>query len=195
RPLTPEVLDALVVRADGVPLFVEELTKAVAAPGAARGVEAVPATLADSLMARLGRLARGLEGGGAAGRLGEGVSDGVLAGAAGLEEDALGEGLERLVEAEVVFERGEPPQATYVFQHALLQEVAYESLLKRTRQQLHTRVAQALETQFADRTAAQPEIVARHYHAAGLLESAIAHYQRAGTQAAARSADEEAVAA
>src|SRR5262249_35091791 len=82
----------------------------------------------------------------------------------------------------------------YVFQHALLQEVAYESLLKRTRQQLHTRVAQALETQFADRTAAQPEIVARHYHAAGLLESAIAHYQRAGRQAAARPAHEEAVA-
>src|SRR5262249_6576734 len=129
RPLTPEVLDALVVRADGVPLFVEELTKAVAAPGAARGVEAVPATLADSPMARLDRLASAKEVAQRAAVLGREFSYALLAATAGLEEDALGEGLERLVEAEVVFERGEPPQATYVFQHALLQEVAYESLL------------------------------------------------------------------
>jgi class 3 adenylate cyclase/predicted ATPase len=191
--LPAATLDALVARADGVPLYVEELTKAMAEPGAARGVEAIPASLADSLMARLDRLSTAKEVAQRAAVLGRDFGYPLLAAMAGTDEAALRHGLRRLVDADILFARGEPPTATYTFKHALIQETAYQSLLKRTRQQLHARTAQVLEERFPEHVAAEPEVVARHYDLAGLVAQAIAHYQRAGERATQRSANEEAI--
>ncbi len=191
--LPVDTLDALVARADGVPLYVEELTRSVVEPGTARSVEAIPATLADSLMGRLDRLSATKEVAQRAAVLGREFAYPLLEAVAGLEEAALRHGLARLVEAEIVFARGEPPEATYTFKHALLQEAAYGSLLKRTRHQLHARVARVLEERFPERVASEPELIARHYDQAGLAAPAIAHYQRAGERAAQRSANEEAI--
>ncbi len=191
--LPPATLDALVARADGVPLYVEELTKAVMEPGAARGVEAIPATLADSLMGRLDRLSTAKEVAQRAAVLGREFGYPLLAATAGMDEAALRQGLVRLVDAEILFVRGEPPAATYTFKHVLIQETAYQSLLKRTRQQLHARVAQVLEERFPERVASEPEVIARHYEQAGLVAQASAHYQRAGEHATQRSANEEAI--
>ncbi len=186
-------LDALVARADGVPLYVEELTKAMAEPGAARGVEAIPASLADSLMARLDRLSAAKEVAQRAAVLGREFGYPLLAAVAGMDDAGLCQGLARLVDAEIVFQRGEPPEATYTFKHALVQEAAYESLLKRTRQQLHGRVVDVLRERFPERVAAEPEVVARHAEAAGRSDDAITYYGRAGERAQARSAHEEAI--
>ena len=191
--LPAATLDALVTRADGVPLYVEELSKAMADPGAAHGVEAIPASLADSLMARLDRLSAAKEIAQRAAVLGREFGYALLAATASLDEAALRQGLARLVEAEILFARGEPPAATYTFKHALIEETAYQSLLKRTRQQLHARVAQVLEERFPERVAAEPEVVARHYEQAGLVAQASAHYQGAGERATQRSANEEAI--
>jgi class 3 adenylate cyclase/tetratricopeptide (TPR) repeat protein len=191
--LSADTLDALVARADGVPLYIEELTKALVEPGAARGAEAIPATLADSLMARLDRLSTAKEVAQRAAVLGREFAYPLLAAVAGLEEAALRYGLARLVEAEILFVRGEPPAATYTFKHALVQEAAYGSLLKRTRQQLHGRVVDVLVAAFPERAATEPELVARHAEVAGRFDDAIASYQRAGEQAQARSAHEEAI--
>jgi predicted ATPase len=191
--LPAATLDALVARADGVPLYVEELTKAMAEPGAARGVEAIPASLADSLMGRLDRLSTAKEVAQRAAVLGREFGYPLLAAMAGMDEAALRQGLARLVEAEILFARGEPPAATYTFKHALIQETAYQSLLKRTRQQLHARVAQVLEERFPDRGASEPEVIARHCEQAGLAAQASAHYQRAGERATQRSSNEEAI--
>ncbi len=176
-----------------MPLDVEELTKAVMEPGAARGVEAIPASLADSLMARLDRLSTAKEVAQRAAVLGREFRYPLLAAMGGMDEAALRHGLARLVDAEILFARGEPPAATYAFKHALIQETAYQSLLKRTRQQLHARVAQVLEERFPERVASEPEVIARHYDQAGLAAQASAHYQRAGERATQRSANEEAI--
>lgn len=193
RALAPATLDALVARADGVPLFVEELTKSVVQPGAARGVEAIPVTLADSLMARLDRLATAKDVAQRAAVLGREFAYPLLAAIAGFDEESLRENLARLIDAEILFVRGTPPEATYTFKHALVQEAARESLLKRTRQQLHGRVVDVLVEIFPARAEAEPELVARHAEAAGRLDVAIAAYQRAGERAQARSAHEEAI--
>jgi predicted ATPase len=191
--LPAEMVDTLVARADGVPLYVEELTKGVAEPDVARGVDAIPATLADALMARLDRLSAAKEVAQRAAVLGREFPYALLAAVAEMDEAALRQGLVRLVEAEVLFVRGEPPSATYTFKHALVQEAAYGSLLKRTRQQLHGRVVDVLVERFPERVAAEPEAVARHAEAAGRSDDAIAYYGRAGEQAQARSAHEEAI--
>jgi class 3 adenylate cyclase/tetratricopeptide (TPR) repeat protein len=186
-------LDALVARADGVPLYVEELTKAMAEPGAARGVEAIPASLADSLMARLDRLSAAKEVAQRAAVLGREFGYPLLAAVAGMDDTSLRQGLARLVDAEIVFQRGEPPEATYTFKHALVQEAAYESLLKRTRQQLHGRVVDVLVERFPERVESEPEVVARHAEAAGRSDDAITYYGQAGERAQARSAHGEAI--
>jgi len=165
----------------------------VAVPGAARSVAAIPATLADSLMARLDRLSAAKEVAQRAAVLGREFSYPLLAATAGLDEAALRHGLARLVDAEILFPRGELPAATYIFKHALIQETAYQSLLKRTRQQLHARVSQVLDERFPERVAAEPEVVARHADAAGLAATAATYYQRAGERAQERSAHEEAI--
>jgi predicted ATPase len=190
--LSREMVDAIAERADGIPLYVEELTKAVVEPGAARG-GAIPTTLADSLMARLDRLRTAKEVAQRAAVLGREFPYGLLAAVAGIEEAALRQGLARLVEAEIVFVRGEPPGATYSFKHVLVQEAAYESLLKRARQELHGRIARALRERFPETAEAQPELVAQHHEEAGEAELAAAAWERAGQRAAARSAEAEAV--
>ena len=205
KVLPPEVVEQIVAKTDGVPLFVEELTKMVLESGLLQEREehyaltgplpplAIPATLHDSLMARLDRLAavKALAQLGAT--LGREFSYALLRAVAPWEEEFLHQGLHQLVEAEFLYQRGVPPQATYTFKHALIQDVAYQSLLRSTRQQYHQRIAQALEAQFPETVETQPELVAQHYTAAGCAEQAVVYWQRAGQQASERSANAEAI--
>jgi len=205
KALSPDVIEHVVAKTDGVPLFVEELTKMVLESGLLQEREeryeltgplpplAIPTTLHDSLMARLDRLAavKGLAQLGAT--LGREFSYELLQAVSPWDEDTLHQGLHRLVQAEFLYQQGLPPQATYTFKHALIQEAAYQSLLKRTRQQYHQRIAQVLEARFPEVCANQPELVAQHCTAAGCGEQAIAYWQRAGEHASERSAHLEAV--
>ena len=200
-----EVMKQIVAKTDGNPLFVEELTKAVLEAGIlvedAEGYRldgpllplAIPATLQDSLMSRLDRLApvREIAQFGAA--IGRDFSYSLLRAVVGRDETALKHALAQLEQAELLFRRGELPEAVYSFKHALVRDAAYESLLKSRRQQLHGQIARALEERFADIVASQPEIVAHHFTAAGLVEPAIDYWLKAGQQAARRSANAEAL--
>jgi predicted ATPase len=201
-----EVLQQIIAKTDGVPLFVEELTKAVLESGylketdghyaltGALSTMAIPATLQDSLMARLDRLisAKGIAQLGAA--IGRQFAYDLLHGVSQLDEATLQRELSRLVEAEIVYQKGLPPQSTYVFKHALIQDAAYESLLKATRQHYHQRIAQVLEAQFPETTAGQPELLAHHYTEAGFTEQAVSYWHHAGQRAIERSAHVEAIA-
>jgi class 3 adenylate cyclase/predicted ATPase len=201
----PEVTEQIVVKTDGNPLFVEELTKAVLEAGIlvkdAEGYRldgplpplAIPATLHDSLMARLDRLAPVKEIGQIGAAIGREFSYSLLRALVGRDETALKDALAQLEEAELVFRRGEPPEAVYSFKHALVRDAAYESLLKSRRQQLHGQIARTLEKRFPDVVASEPEIVARHFTEAGLVDSAINYWLRAGNLALSRSANAEAV--
>src|SRR5882724_6035229 len=162
KTFPPEVLQQILTKTDGVPLFVEELTKAILESGHLKEVDghyeltgsfstfAIPATLQDSLMARLDRLvtAKGIAQIGAT--IGRQFSYTLLQTVAQLDASTLQRELGRLVEAELVYQRGLPPQATYMFKHALIQDAAYQSLLKSTRQQYHRQIAQVLEEQFTN---------------------------------------------
>jgi tetratricopeptide (TPR) repeat protein/ABC-type transport system involved in cytochrome c biogenesis ATPase subunit len=203
RPLPAEVTEQIVVKTDGNPLFVEELTKAVLEAGMlvedAEGYRldgpllplAIPETLQDSLMARLDRLAPVKEIGQIGAAIGREFSYSLLR--ALVERDELKDALAQLEEAGLVFRRGEPPEAVYSFKHALVRDAAYESLLKSRRQQLHGQIARTLEERFPDVVASEPEIVARHFTEAGLVDSAINYWLRAGNLALSRSANVEAV--
>ena len=205
KVLPPEVVEQIVAKTDGVPLFVEELTKMVLESGLLQEQDeryaltgplhplAIPATLHDSLMARLDRLAavKALAQLGAT--LGREFSYALLHAVAPWEEGIVHQGLHQLVAAEFLYQRGVPPQATYTFKHALIQDAAYQSLLRSTRQQYHQRIAQALEAQFPETVAMQPELIAQHYTAAGYTEQAIPYWQRAGQHASDRSAHLEAI--
>jgi predicted ATPase len=153
----------------------------------------IPATLQDSLMARLDRLvtAKGLAQ--QASVIGRQFSYELLQAVSQLDEMTLQRELSRLVEAELVYQRGLPPQTVYMFKHALVQDSAYQSLLKSTRQQYHQRIALVLEEQFAETAKAQPELLAYHATEAGLNEQAVGYWQRAGEQAIHRSANVEAI--
>ena len=193
-------------KTDGVPLFVEELTKMVLESGLLQEREdryeltgplpplAIPATLHDSLMARLDRLAavKGLAQLGAT--LGREFSYALLQAVSPWDEATLQRGLQQLVEAEFLYQQGLPPQATYLFKHALIQDAAYQSLLRSTRQQYHQRIAQVLEARFPEVCETQPELLAHHYTEAGLMAQAIPYWQRAGQRALQRSANLEAMA-
>jgi class 3 adenylate cyclase len=204
RVLPPEVMTQIVAKTDGNPLFVEELTKAVLEAGIvvedAEGYRlkaplppfAIPATLQDSLMARLDRLAPVREISQIGAAIGREFSYSLVC-ALVRDESALKNALGQLEQAELVFRRGEPPEAVYSFKHALVRDAAYESLLKSRRQRLHGQIARTLEERFADIVASQPEIVARHFTEAGLLEPAIDYWLKAGQQAARRSANAEAL--
>ena len=205
KALPAEVVEQIVAKTDGVPLFVEELTKMVLESGLLQEREeryaltgplpplAIPTTLHDSLMARLDRLAtvKGLAQLGAT--LGREFSYALLQAVSPWDEETLQQGLHQLVVAEFLYQRGLPPQATYLFKHTLIQEAAYQSLLKSTRQQYHQRIAQVLEAQFPDTAETQPELLAYHYTEAGLNEQAIGYWQRAGRRAIERSAHVEAI--
>ena len=193
RSLSVEMIDALVARADGVPLYVEELMKGMADPDLVRGVDAIPATLAGLLMARLDRLSTAKGVAQRAAVLGREFGYPLLAAVAGMDDAGLRQGLARLVDAEIVFQRGEPPEATYTFKHALVQEAAYESLLKGRRRELHGATARALAERYPDTAETQPELLAVHYTEAGEAEHAVAAWERAGTRARARGALGEAL--
>src|SRR5215831_5017419 len=205
KVLPREVLQQIIARTDGVPLFVEEMTKAILESGHLHAVEGhyellrafstvtIPATLQDSLMARLDRLVTAKAVAQYAAMIGRQFSYEWLQAVSQVDGALLQQELERLVEAEIVDRRGVPPHAMYVFRHALIQDVAYQSLLKSTRQQYHQRLAQVLETRFPATVQTQPELVAQHYTAAGCAEQAVGYWQRAGQHARDRSAHLEAI--
>ena len=198
-------LQQIIEKTDGVPLFVEEITKAILESGQLKALDghyertgsfsplAIPATLQDSLMARLDRLAPVKDVAQLGAVLGREFAYALLRAVAPLDEATLQHGLAQLVEAELLYQRGILPQATYLFKHALVQDAAYQSLLRSTRQQYHQRIAQVLEAQFAETVETQPEVLAHHYTEAGLSAQAIPYWQRAGERALQRSANVEAV--
>ncbi len=205
KPLPAEVLAQVVAKTDGVPLFVEELIKMILESGMVREEAdryvlpgplpplAIPATLQDSLMARLDRLATARAVAQLGAVLGREFAYELIAAVAPMDEATVERGLAQLVDAELLYQRGRPPQARYRFKHALIQETAYQSLLKSTRQQYHERIAQVLVERFADIQGTQPELLAHHYTEAGLTAQAVPYWQRAGQQALQRSANLEAV--
>ncbi len=206
KALPAEVLHQIVAKTDGVPLFVEELTKMVLESGFLRETAgryeltgplpplAIPSTLQDSLMARLDRLTTTREIAQLGATLGREFSYELLQAVASADEATLQQGLRQLVEAELLYQRGIPPQATYFFKHALVQDTAYQSLLKSKRQQYHQQIAHVLEERFAELKESQPELVAHHYTEAGLSRQAIPYWEQAGQRAVQRSAHTEAVA-
>jgi predicted ATPase len=204
KALPPAVLEEVVRKTDGVPLFVEELTKVVLESGLLQEQEdgyslagplpplAIPATLHDALMARLDRLAAAKLVAQLGAIIGRTFTYDLVQAVAPLDAATLQGVLAQLVEAELVAQRGMPPQAVYTFKHALIQDTAYQSLLRSTRQQYHQRIAQVLEERFPETTATQPELLAHHYTAAGLSAQALPYWYQAGQYAVARSAYAEA---
>jgi class 3 adenylate cyclase/tetratricopeptide (TPR) repeat protein len=204
KSLPEEVRNQILAKTEGVPLFIEELTKTVLESGLLADAGdhyvlsgplppfAIPSTLRDSLMARLDRLAPVREVAQVGACLGRVFHYRLLAAVAGFEEPRLESTLQQLEKSELVFRRGVPPEATYTFKHAMVQDTAYQSLLKSKRQQIHSRIASILETKFPDVVEAEPETLAYHFTAAGLAEQAVAYWLKAGKQAQRRSANAEA---
>jgi predicted ATPase len=205
KTLPAEVVQHIVTKTDGVPLYVEELTKMLLASALLREeaqqyvltgplrTVAIPDTLQDALMARLDQLNRAKEVAQLGAVLGREFAYELLAAIAPQDEDTLQVGLAQLVEAELLYQRGRPPRARYLFKHALIQDAAYASLLRSTRQQVHQQVAQVLEARFPALVETQPELVAQHYTAAGCAEQAVHYWQHAGQHASDRSAHVEAI--
>jgi class 3 adenylate cyclase/predicted ATPase len=206
KTLPAEMVEYIVAKTDGVPLFVEELTKTLlestllqeaadryVLTGPLSNV-AIPATLQDSLMARLDRLPAVREVAQLGAVLGREFAYEMLRTLGVMEEPILQDGLAQLVNAELLYQRGRLPRAKYIFKHALVQDAAYQSLLRRTRQQYHKQVAQMLVTHFPEVVETGPEVVAYHYTEAGCPAQAVTYWQRAGQRAVERSAHVEAIA-
>jgi class 3 adenylate cyclase/tetratricopeptide (TPR) repeat protein len=206
KALPAEVVAYIVARTDGVPLFVEELTKMLlesdvlhqeteryTLTGPLSAVR-IPTTLQDSLMARLDRLPMIREVAQLGAVLGREFAYEMLRALAGVEDSLLQERLAQLVDTELLYQRGRPPRARYIFKHALVQDVAYASLLKSTRQQYHQQVARMLEAHFPATVETEPEMVAHHYTEAGCAAQAVGYWQQAGQRAIQRSANVEAIA-
>ena len=203
--LPTDIMQQIVSKTDGVPLFVEELVKMVMESGILeerRGQNelssplpplAIPSTLRDSLTARLDRLSAVKEVVQLAATLGREFSYELIRAVWRLDEVALQKGLAAMVEAELLYQSGVASQAKYYFKHSLIQEAAYESVLRRRREQLHLQIARTLEEQFPVVAETEPELLARHCMAANLKEKAIVYWQRAGTMAVRRSANKEAI--
>ncbi|MGC2201895.1 MAG: AAA family ATPase, partial [Stellaceae bacterium] len=192
KALPYEVIVQIAERTDGVPLFVEELTRSVLESGVP--LVGIPTTLHDSLMARLDRLesVRRVAQIGAA--IGREFPYGLLQAVSRLPEDELQTALARLVASGLVFERGTPPDAVYSFKHALVQDAAHGSLLRKDRERLHAQTAETLEAHSPEIIESQPELLAQHYSEAGLVERAVAFWGKAGHRSVARSAMAEATA-
>ncbi|MEE8549941.1 MAG: adenylate cyclase, partial [Gemmatimonadota bacterium] len=205
KQVPSEVIEHVVGKADGVPLYVEELTKTILESDYLReeaerytlsgslSEVAIPATLQDSLMARLDRLPAIREVAQLGAVLGREFAYEMVKSIGSIEETVLQNGLDRLVAAELLYQRGRPPRAKYVFKHALVQDAAYQSLLNRTRQYYHRQVAELLESRFPEIVQSQQELVAHHFTEAGLAEQAVEYWYKAGQQALQRSANVEAV--
>ena len=193
--LPREVVEDVAARTGGVPLFVEEVTRLLLERGEhGGGIQAIPATLQQSLMARLDRLGPAREVAQVGSVIGRGFSYGLLRDVAGMEDAPLQAALERLAEADIVLVQGLPPDSDYRFKHALIQDAACENLLKSRRHVLHRRVAEILRDRFAAMAAAEPEVLAHHFTQAGLTDAAIEWWGKAGDQALRRSAFQEAIA-
>ena len=205
KSLPPSIRQDIIERTDGIPLFVEEMTKAVLEAGDEGAAEhtiavvpspalAVPASLHASLMARLDRLGPAKEVAQIGAVMGREFSHALLAAVVRKSEEELGSALDRLTAAGLLFRQGVPPQATYLFKHALVQDAAYGTLLREPRRALHARIAKTLEGQFAEIAENQPEVLARHFTEAGMSETAIQYWSKAGERALQRSANAEAAA-
>ena len=205
KSLPREVLDQIVSRTDGVPLFIEELTKTILESGLLREADdryeltgplpplAIPSTLHASLLARLDRLASVKEVAQIGAAIGREFPYALIAAVAALPARDLDAALAQLVHAEMIFQRGVPPDATYQFKHALVQDAAYASLVRSRRQQLHGSIGRALVEQSPEIADREPEIVAHHYAEAGLTEAAVDYFQQAAERAIRTSAYAEAV--
>ena len=204
--LSTEIVDEIVDRTDGIPLFVEELTKAVLEAGAGerngrrvvtatpQSALAVPPTLHASLLARLDRVgpsAKEIAQIGAA--VGREFSYELIQAVTALDEQPLANALGRLVASELLFQRGITPEATYIFKHALVQDAAYSTLLRSMRQELHGRIAEVLQERFPETAELRPEVLARHFTEAKRVNSAVGYWLKAGQLANARSTSREAV--
>jgi TOMM system kinase/cyclase fusion protein len=204
RSLPPEVMDKLLDRTDGVPLFVEELTRIIVESLPVKGETpsrsftlsqlVIPTTLRDSLMARLDRLGPAKEVAQLASALGREFSYEVLKAIAQREEPVLQHELKTLVDADLVHRRRGVRNPTYVFKHALIRDTAYESMLKPLRRQVHARIASTLEAHFPELVETRPDLLAMHHAAAGQKREAIGYAQKAGMGALMRSANQEAIA-
>ena len=204
KALPADIRSAIIERTDGIPLFVEEMTRAVLEAGSENGsgrsstepapsALAVPPSLHASLMARLDRLGPAKEIVQIGAAIGREFSYALLAAAAGKSEAELGQALDRIVEAGLAVRQGVPPQAIYILKHALVQDAAYGVLLREPRRALHARIAAALETQFPETAETEPEVLARHFSNADLPDQAARSFERAADRAIARSAYAEAV--
>jgi tetratricopeptide (TPR) repeat protein len=206
KPLPARLLEQIVTRTDGVPLFIEELTKAILESGELadagghyeyRGIAhpvTIPATLRDSLMARLDRFLPVKEIAQIGAAIGREFSYELITAVAPMRRDEIDDALARLTASGLAFRRGTPPDAVYTFKHALVQDAAYDSLLNRRKQDLHGRIAGAIERDFPSLKVSEPELLARHYTEAGLTEAAIPLWQAAGALALKRMALTEAIA-
>ena len=190
RELPVEVIDAIILRTDGVPLFIEELTKAILETGETT----IPASLHDTLMARLDRIPEVKEVAQMAACIGREFDFALLAAVADKPRQELVSSLERLAAAGLVYRRGVPPEAHYTFNHALVRDAAYESLLRRTRQHYHHQVAQTLKECFPEQAETEPEVLAFHYTGAERTGEAIDYWLLAGKRAIEQSANAEAIA-
>ncbi len=191
--LPKDVVEDVAGRSGGVPLFVEEVTRLLLERGEQSGVHLIPPTLQQSLMARLDRLGPAREVAQISSVIGSGFSYDLLRALADMEDAPLQTALERLADAGILSVQGSAPVSEYRFKHALIQEAAYENLLKTRRQLLHRRVAEVLRDRFADTAAAEPEVLAHHFTQAGLTDSAIEWWGKAGDRALHRSAFQEAM--
>jgi class 3 adenylate cyclase/tetratricopeptide (TPR) repeat protein len=203
--LPDNVLDVIVERSEGIPLFAEELAHSIIDSGMIQEHEGrtqfrgriedltIPSTLQDSLMARLDRLTAAKPVAQLAATLGREFPYALIEALSDLDADTLDHGLEELVAAQVLYRTGDPPDSRYIFKHALLHDTAYESQLKSRRRALHARAAAILEEQFPQRIEAEPELMARHCAAGGLTERAIECFKQAGSQAVNRLASHEAI--
>jgi class 3 adenylate cyclase/tetratricopeptide (TPR) repeat protein len=191
--LPREVVDNVAARTGGVPLFVEEVTRFLLERGEKGGIHVIPPSLQQSLMARLDRLGPAREVAQVGSVIGRGFPYGLLRTLIGMEDAALQAALEQLAEADILLIQGYPPASDYRFKHALIQDAAYENLLKSRRQVLHRRVAEILRDRFPDTAAAEPEVLAHHFTQAALTDAAVEWWGKAGDQALRRSAFQEAI--
>lgn len=205
KPLPEEIQRQIVAKTDGIPLFVEELTKTVLESELVSEKKsgyvltgpltafAIPESLQDSLMARLDRLAPVKEIAQLAAVIGRSFSEKLLASVSHIDSAALKIALNELVEAELIFQSGMEPNIKFEFKHALVQDAAYESLLKSSRQRYHREIATSIEENFETETESEPEIVAHHFSEAGMAERAVPYWRKAGAMATRRWASAEAI--
>src|SRR6202022_2270500 len=199
KPISASIRQDIIERADGIPLFVEEMTKAGLEADSEREAEhavaavpspalAVPASLHASLMARLDRLGPAKEVAQIGAAIGREFSHALLAAVVRKPEPELVSSLDRLIRAGLLFRKGVPPRATYLFKHALVQDAAYGTLLRQPRRALHARIADTIERQFADIAESHPDLLARHCTEAGLIDKAASLWGKAGLRSTERSA-------